>query len=64
VNFGLTHEEISQIICTSRETVTRLFAGLRKKHHVAFAGNAIFVRDRRALESLVGAREIAGISSG
>lgn len=64
VNSGLTHEEISQIICTSRETVTRLFAELRKKHHVGFAGNAIFVRDRRALEALVCSRETAGISSG
>ena len=64
VNSGLTHEEISQMICTSRETVTRLFAKLRKKHNVTFAGNAIFVRDRRALEALVAAREIAGISSG
>ena len=63
VNSGLTHEEISQIICTSRETVTRLFAELRKSHNVVFSGHAIFVRDRRALESLVGSREIAEISS-
>lgn len=53
VNPGLTHEEIAQMICASRETVTRLFAEFRKKDIVSFAGNAIFVRDQKALESMV-----------
>ena len=52
VNSGLTHEEIAQMICTSRETVTRLFAELRRNHIVGFADNAMHVRNRKALESL------------
>jgi CRP/FNR family transcriptional regulator, cyclic AMP receptor protein len=52
VNPGLTHEEIAQMICTSRETVTRLFAEFRRKHIVCFAGNAMHIRNRKALESL------------
>jgi CRP/FNR family transcriptional regulator, cyclic AMP receptor protein len=64
VNPGLTHEEIAQMICASRETVTRLFAELRRKHILSFANNAIFVRDRNALESLVCYRETSEISSG
>ncbi len=52
VHFGLTHEEIAQMICVSRETVTRLFAELRRKHIVGFANNAMHVRNRKALESL------------
>ncbi len=49
VNPGLTHEEIAQMICTSRETVTRLFAELRRKHIVNFADSAMHVRNRKAL---------------
>jgi CRP-like cAMP-binding protein len=52
VNPGLTHEEISQMICTSRETVTRLFAVLRRNQIVGFDDNALHVRNRKALESL------------
>ena len=53
VNPGLTHEEIAQMICASRETVTRLFAEFRRKDIVSFAGNGIFVRHLNALESMV-----------
>jgi len=52
VNSGLTHEEIAQMICTSRETVTRLFAELRRNQIVGFADNAMHIRNRKALESL------------
>lgn len=61
---GLTHEEIAQIICVSRETVTRLFAELRRKQILSFAANAIFVRDLNGLESLVYDRELSRLSSG
>lgn len=52
VNPGLTQEEIAQMICASRETVSRLFADLKRKQIVSTADNAIFVHDRNALESL------------
>ena len=64
LNPRLTHEEIAQIICVTRETVTRLFAELRRKQIVSFAENAIFVRDPNRLESLVRDPEISRISSG
>jgi CRP-like cAMP-binding protein len=32
VKLNLTHEEIGQMIGTSRETVSRLFAGFKKQH--------------------------------
>ena len=50
VNPGLTQEEIAQMICASRETVSRLFADLKRKAIVSTAENAIFVHDRNALE--------------
>lgn len=52
VNHGLTQEEIGQMICTSRETVTRLLADLKRQRVLSFARNAIFVNDVRALEVL------------
>lgn len=54
LNLGLTHEEIAQMIGTSRETVTRLFADFRRKQIVSFSNNTIVVNDRPALESLAG----------
>src|SRR5688572_16283962 len=50
LSLGLTHEELAQMICTSRETVTRLFADLKRNQVVSLSDNAIFIRNRRALE--------------
>ena len=54
ITSGLTHEEIGQMICASRETVTRVLSEFRRKHIVNLVGNSIFVRNRKALESLAG----------
>ena len=50
----LTHEEIAQIIGTSRETVTRVFAEFRKKQWINTRGSTLVVRNKAALESLAG----------
>jgi len=50
INLGLTHEEIAQMICASRETVTHLLADLKRKQILSLADNAIFIRNRKALE--------------
>lgn len=52
ITSGLTHEEMAQMICTSRETVTRVLGEFRRKHIVSLVGYDIFVRDRKALESV------------
>lgn len=49
----LTHEEIGQMIGTSRETVTRLFAGFKKQHLLEQQGATLVVPNRVALESLI-----------
>jgi CRP/FNR family cyclic AMP-dependent transcriptional regulator len=49
----LTHEEIGQMIGTSRETVTRLFAGFRKQKLIEQEGATVVVANRMALESLI-----------
>lgn len=52
INHGLTQEEIAQMICASRETVSRLLTQMKRKRIVEFNGNGIFVRDRGRLELL------------
>ena len=49
---GLTHEEMGQVICASRETVTRVLSEFRRKQIVQLARNSILVRNRRALEAV------------
>ena len=53
LNHGLTHEEIGQMICASRETVSRLLTELKRKQIVRPNGTGIFVRNRAALETIV-----------
>ncbi|HEU4711754.1 MAG TPA: Crp/Fnr family transcriptional regulator [Pyrinomonadaceae bacterium] len=48
-----THEEIAQMICSSRETVTRLLATLSRRKIIQITADSVFIRDRLALESLV-----------
>jgi CRP/FNR family transcriptional regulator len=53
VKLALTHEEIGQMIGTSRETVSRLFAGFKKQHFIQQNGSTLVIPDRVALESLI-----------
>ena len=53
VRLTLTHEEIAQMIGTSRETVTRMLAVFRKKHFIQKDSSTLVVLNRGALESLV-----------
>jgi len=49
---ALTHEELGQIIGSSRETVTRLLNDFKRKRIVEVAGATILVHDRPALEAI------------
>ena len=48
--FRLTHEEIAQVIGTSRETVTRLLSQFKKKGLIEWNGCNLALTDRAALE--------------
>jgi CRP/FNR family transcriptional regulator, cyclic AMP receptor protein len=50
-----THEEIGQMIGSSRETVSRLFADFRKQRLIQQSGSTLVIPDRVALESLIAA---------
>jgi CRP/FNR family transcriptional regulator, cyclic AMP receptor protein len=52
VKLALTHEEIAQMIGTSRETVTRLFAELKKKQVVQSKGSTLVIKNKAALKAI------------
>jgi CRP/FNR family transcriptional regulator, cyclic AMP receptor protein len=53
MKLALTHEEIGQMIGTSRETVSRLFAGFKKQRLIQQNGSTLVIPNRVALESLI-----------
>jgi CRP/FNR family transcriptional regulator, cyclic AMP receptor protein len=53
--FTLSHEEISEMIGASRETVTRLFTDFKRKKLIEVRGSILVVKDRNGLETLAGA---------
>jgi CRP/FNR family transcriptional regulator, cyclic AMP receptor protein len=53
VRMTLTHEEISEMIGTTRETVSRLFSEFKKKKLVEIRGSILVLRDRAALGRMV-----------
>ncbi len=53
VKMALTHEEIGQMIGTSRETVSRLFAGFKKQRFIQQNGATLVISNRLGLESLI-----------
>src|SRR6201981_1060442 len=55
ITLTLTHEEIAQVIGASRETVTRLFSEFKKKQFLQVKGSTLIIKDKPALETLVGA---------
>jgi CRP/FNR family transcriptional regulator len=53
VKLALTHEEVAQLIGTTRETVTRILGELKKRHIVELKGATLVIRNKPALERLV-----------
>ncbi len=53
IKLALTHEEVAQLIGTTRETVTRILGDLKKRHVLESKGATLLIRDRAALERLV-----------
>ena len=52
VKLTLTHEEIAEIIGTTRETVSRLFSQFKKKQVVQLKGATLTIRNKTALEKM------------
>jgi CRP/FNR family transcriptional regulator len=54
IKIALTHEEIAQLVGTSRETVTRVLGDFRKQQIAQLRGSTLLIRNKTALEKLVG----------
>lgn len=52
LKLGFTHEEIAEMIGTSRETVTRLLAEFKRREIVQVRGATLLICNRAALERL------------
>jgi CRP/FNR family cyclic AMP-dependent transcriptional regulator len=52
IRAAMTHEEMAQMIGSSRETVTRLLSELKKKELIRLEGSTLVIRNRPALEAL------------
>src|ERR1700689_4642723 len=52
VRMTLTHEEVAEMIGTTRETVSRLFSEFKKKRLLQMKGATLVIRSRFALEKI------------
>jgi CRP/FNR family transcriptional regulator len=55
VRLAMTHEEISQLVGTSRETITRLLSEFRRNDMAELKGSMLIIHNHPALKSMVGA---------
>jgi len=53
IKMSLTHEEIAEIIGTTRETVSRLFSEFKKKQLLQLKGATLIIRNKPALEKMM-----------
>jgi CRP/FNR family cyclic AMP-dependent transcriptional regulator len=54
IKVSLTHEEIAQLIGTSRETVTRVLGEFRDKQLAQLRGSTLWIQNKAGLERLIG----------
>jgi CRP/FNR family transcriptional regulator len=52
IHKNFTHEEIAQMICSSRETVTRLLSNLSRRQILQVTPDSILIYDRQALRTM------------
>ena len=53
IKMTLTHEEIAEMIGTTRETVSRLFSEFKKKQLLQLKGANLIIRNKPALEKMM-----------
>jgi CRP/FNR family cyclic AMP-dependent transcriptional regulator len=53
LHLSLTHEEIAEMIGTTRETVSRLFSNFKTKQFIQSKGARLVILNRSALERMV-----------
>jgi CRP/FNR family transcriptional regulator len=53
IKLMMTHQEIAQMIGTSRETVTRLLGDFKQKKIISIKGSTLLIHNKPALEAMV-----------
>ena len=53
IRLTLTHEEVAEMIGTTRETVSRLFSDFKRKQLVQIKGSTLIIQNRDGLEKLI-----------
>src|SRR5215467_8443220 len=53
IKLTLTHEEIAEMIGTTRETVSRLFSDFKRRQLLQVKGSTLVIRNKSALEKMV-----------
>ncbi|HEX8196142.1 MAG TPA: Crp/Fnr family transcriptional regulator [Pyrinomonadaceae bacterium] len=56
LNISYTHEELAEMIGTSRETVTRILKDFRERDLITIKGSSLIVLDKARLEAAIGVR--------
>jgi CRP/FNR family cyclic AMP-dependent transcriptional regulator len=51
-----SHEELAEMIGTSRETVTRILKDFRERDLISLKGSDLYINNRRRLEAAIGTR--------
>jgi CRP/FNR family transcriptional regulator, cyclic AMP receptor protein len=59
-DMALTHEEVAQLILTTRETVTRVLGELKRRHVLELVGPTLIIRNMAALDQIVQGNEHGG----
>lgn len=54
IKVSLTHEEMAQLVGTSRETVTRVLGEFREKNLANLHGSTLLIQNKVGLEKLIG----------
>ena len=53
LKIALTHEEMAQLIGTTRETVTRTLSEFKKQRVLELTGSTLLIRNKAALQRMV-----------
>ena len=57
LKISYTHEEIAEMIGTSRETVTRILKDFKNKNLITLKGSDLIIPDKKRLEAVIGTRQ-------
>jgi hypothetical protein len=61
ITFGFRHEEVAQMIGSSRETVSRLLVEFKRKKLAELSGATLYIRDRQLLQLVADGKTLRAV---